>query len=75
MTLLDLPHGKTQINEARKFNRKVDNSEHDQLLWTNQKAKGGVIQGVLREIRTSNEKYKEGGGGVTRDPWGEETHL
>ena len=27
MTLLDLPHGKTQINESRKFNGKVDESE------------------------------------------------
>ena len=25
--------------------------------------------------KSANEKYKEGGGGVTRDPWGEETHL
>ena len=27
MTLLDLPHGKTQINESRKFNGKVDESK------------------------------------------------
>ena len=36
MTLLDLPHGKTQINESRKFNGKVENTTPTQNATTTQ---------------------------------------
>ena len=72
MTLLDLPHGKTQINESQKFNGNVEEYKRkaSHLLAGN--------SGTCKEegcAKSANEKYKEGGGGVTRDPWGEETHL
>ena len=44
---------KPQINESRKFNGKVDDSEHDQDMNRTKRGGGGCDTGILREIRTS----------------------
>ena len=68
MTLLDLPHGKTQNNESRKFNGKVDDTSTE-LAGDVDETKGTLAQnpaaqmGKNKSQRPKPKKLRGRGGG------------
>ena len=59
MTLLDLPHGKTQINESRKFNGKVDESKMEEVRGHPQETEEEQSQMEVTEADAEPEADQE----------------